>query len=283
MSPLPFQRSSHAVDSLVHTHVASARDFRNSTLPRLPPGSLFSDQLLMEAAETRWHGVLGDMFRSVPHALWRLASHTGSLLPQEEPSRSPGSMFVEAGGANGALAQAMLTLVFRIIRCGGKPGSLVAPSRVNTGLWESSLISSETQGGYGCGGGQEERTAATTRPWTTAAEALAATAATTAVGDQHAESWLGFAGRLVRLFSDQDDALVNMLLTNLYIFHDTRSLVSPSVMFFECLSSPQRLDGLPFSTSESWLEQDDTFFFYIMTGGFSVCCHAICPLFVWRT
>ncbi|CAN0028584.1 unnamed protein product, partial [Hapterophycus canaliculatus] len=56
-------------------------------------------------------------------------------------------------------------------------------------------------------------------PWRTAAEALAATAAASA--DLEGSSF-GFAGRLVRLFSDQDDALVDMLLTNLDIFHDTR-------------------------------------------------------------
>lgn len=187
-----------------------------------PRSLVVSDQLLMEAAEKRWHSALGDIFRSVPQALWRLASHTGSLVPQEEPSRSPGFMFVEEGGANRAVAQAMLTLVFRIIRCGGKPGSLGAPSLVDTGLRAGTDISSQMQ--EAGGGGQEGKTATTTRPWTTAAEALTATAAATAVGD--AESWLGFAGRLVRLFSDQDDALVDMLLTNLYIFHDTRPAVS---------------------------------------------------------
>lgn len=215
--------------------------------------------MLIEAAETRWHSVLGDIFRSVPHALWRLAGHTGSLLPQEEPTRSSGSMFAEAGGANGALAQTMLTLVFRIIRCEGKPGSLVAPSLV--GLRDGSFVSSETQ--EEVGGDQEEKTATTTRPWSTAAEVLAATAAAAAVGD--AESWLGFAGRLVRLFSDQDDALVHMLLTNLYIFHDTRPAVNASIIFLHSeISNPQQLDGLPISASDPWLEQAERVFVYVV-------------------
>lgn len=175
----------------------------------------------MEAAETRWQSVLVDIFRSVPPTLWRLASHAGSLLLQAEPPRSPGSAFVEKGGADGALAQAMLTLVFRIVRCGGKHGPAVVPGVVVTSLGESSPGDTEKPGrGVGC----QEGTPPTTRPWTTAVEALVATA--TASTDDAAESYLGFAGLLVRLFSDQDDALVDMLLTNLYIFHNTRPAVS---------------------------------------------------------
>lgn len=185
-----------------------------------------SRQLLMEAAEKRWHGVLADILRSVPPTLWRLASHTGSLLPLKEPSRSPGCGFVETEGADGALAQAMLTLVFRIVRCGDATGSLLVPSVVNSdGFRKNSQGSTDAEGGRG----QEEKPQ-TTQPWRTAVEALAATATASADGDGDgdgdADSWMGFAGRLVRLFSDQDDALVDMLVQNLHIFHSTRPAVS---------------------------------------------------------
>lgn len=178
-------------------------------------------QLLMGAAETRWQSVLVGIFRSVPPTLWRLASHAGSLLLQAERPRSPGSAFVEKGGADGALAQAMLTLVFRIVRYGGKQGHAVEPGIVVNSLGESSpgyTVKQERRVGG------EEGKPPTTRPWSTAVEALVATATTNT--DDAAESYLGFAGLLVRLFSDQDDALVDMLLSNLYIFHKTRPAVS---------------------------------------------------------
>lgn len=176
----------------------------------------------MEAAETRWHDVLADIFRSVPPSLWRLASRPGSLLPLKEPSRSPGCAFVEVDGADGALSQAMLTLVFRIVRCGDVPGSLLAPGVVCPGGF-----CENSEGNTDAGGEMrpEERPQAT-RPWSTAEEALAATAFASADGDDGDGDGVGFAGRLVRLFSDQDDALVDMLIQNLYIFHNTRPMVS---------------------------------------------------------
>lgn len=178
-------------------------------------------QLLMEAAETRWNSVLVDIFRSVPPTLWRLASRTGSLLLQAEPPRSPGSAFVEKGGADGALAQAMLTLVFRIVRCGEKRGPAVVPGVVDTFLRDNSEGYTEK---LGKDGRDQEGKPQTTQPWSTAVEALVATARASV--DCAAGSCLGFAGLLVQLFSDQDDALVDMLLMNLYIFHNTRPVVS---------------------------------------------------------
>lgn len=189
----------------------------------------------MEAAETRWRDVLPDILHAVPPTLWRLTSPAGSLLPPKEPSRSPGCAFVETEGADGALAQAMLTLVFRIVRCGDVPGSLLVPGVVDSGDLRASIEGNTDPKGAR---GEEERLQAT-RPWSTAAEALAATARARADDDGDgggdADAWMGFAGRLVRLFSDQDDALVDMLLQNLHIFHDTRPVVSASLSFYHTL------------------------------------------------
>lgn len=149
-------------------------------------------------------------------------------------------MFVEEGGANAAVAQSMLALVFKLIRCGGKPGSLVAPSGADKRLRDSSDVASKARDEGGRG--HEERLA-TARPWRTATDALAATATASAAGD--AGLWLGFAGRLVRLFSDQDDALVDMLLTNLYIFHNTRPAVSACL----CLLHPVEPSASPRDSS----------------------------------
>lgn len=199
-----------------------------------------SRQLLMEAAETQWRSVLGDIFRSVPPTLWRLASPTGSLLPRNEPSRSPGCSLVETEGAEGVLTQAMLTVVFRIVRCGDVPGSLLVPGVVNSDdLCANVKGNTDAKGASG-----EDGLPQATQPWSTAAEALTATARASADGDADgdANAWMGFAGRLVRLFSDQDDALVDMLLQNLYIFHSTRPAVSASLGFICtpcCHSLPQ--------------------------------------------
>ena len=194
---------------------------------------------MMEAAETRRDGVLADILRSVPPTLWRLVIPTGSLLPAKEPLRSPGCAFVEPDGAHGALAQAMLTLVFRIVRRGDVPDSLVVPGvEISDGYRENRDGNREATGG----GGQDEKPPGT-RPWSTAAEALAATARASADagadgdGDGNADAWMGFAGRLVRLFSDQDDALIDMLLQNLYIFHNTQPAVSASLSFVADLAT----------------------------------------------
>ncbi|CAM9492111.1 unnamed protein product [Ectocarpus sp. 13 AM-2016] len=168
-------------------------------------------QLLVEAAKTRWRSVLVGLLRSVPPTLWRLANN-GSLLLQEEPSRSPGSAFVEERGADGALAQAMLGLVFRTVRLGDERGPFDVAALVDARDVPNNEGRTEELD-------KRERVGAPqNQPWTTAVEALVAMA-TASADDQ--ESCLGFAGRLVRLFADQDDALVDMLLLNLHIFHNT--------------------------------------------------------------
>ncbi|CAM9942840.1 unnamed protein product, partial [Laminaria digitata] len=70
---------------------------------------------------------LSDTFCSVPRALWSLSSRTESLMLAPESSRSPGSAFVEQDGATGALAQAMLSIVFRMVRLGHERGLLFEP------------------------------------------------------------------------------------------------------------------------------------------------------------
>ncbi|CAN0446179.1 unnamed protein product, partial [Ectocarpus sp. 8 AP-2014] len=167
--------------------------------------------LLVEAAETRWRSVLVELLRSVPPTLWRLANN-GSPLLQEEPSRSPGSAFVEVRGADGALAQAMLGLVFRIVRLGDERGPFDVVALVDARVVPNNEDRTEDLDKRDRGGAPHNQ------PWKTAVEALVATA-TASADDQ--ESCLGFAGRLVRLFADQDDALVDMLLLNLRIFHNT--------------------------------------------------------------
>lgn len=67
--------------------------------------------------------------------------------------------------------------------------------------------------------------------WSTVVDALVATAADTAKCPTRCPSAGGggshidFSQRLVRLFCDQDDALVDMLLTNLDIFLHARAQV----------------------------------------------------------
>lgn len=165
----------------------------------------------MEAAETRWRSVLVGLLRSVPPILWRLANN-GTLLLQEEPSQSPGSAFVEVRGADGALAQAMLGLVFRIIRLGDGRGRFDVAALVDARVVPNNEDRTEELDKRDGGGAPQNQ------PWRTAVEALVAAA--TVIADDE-ESCLGFAGRLVRLFADQDDALVDMLLINLRIFHNT--------------------------------------------------------------
>lgn len=237
----------------------------------------FSRQLLMGAADTRWHRALADTFRSVPPALWRLASPTGSLLPPREPSRPPGCAFVETDGADAALAQAMLTVVFRIVRRGDVPGCPLLPDAVNSdGCREDREGSIDSKRGRGQ---EEEHQAA--RPWGTAAEALAATVRASCDGDGNgdgdgeggvggdgdADSWMGFAGRLVRLFSDQDDALVDMLLQNLYIFHGTRPAVCTSpTAFARLLAIIQVHPSPPSKPVETHVTSRA-----ILLGGFATC------------
>ncbi|CAM9444884.1 unnamed protein product [Ectocarpus fasciculatus] len=170
-----------------------------------------TQQLLVEAAETRWRSVLVCLLRSVPPTLWRWANN-GTLLLQKAPSQSPGSAFVEVRGADGALAQAMLGLVFRIIRLGDGRGPSDVATFVGARVVTNNEDRKEELDKRDRGGAPQNQ------PWTTAVEALVATA--TASADDE-ESCLGFAGRLVRLFADQDDALVDMLLINLRIFHNT--------------------------------------------------------------
>lgn len=180
----------------------------------------------MEIAETRRQSLLGGILLSVPPTLWEIARQKGtrSLLLQEGPSRPPGAAFVEPGGADGALAQAMLTLIFRMLRVRGAQGSRQAPEHPHTERSDGNARRTEWRSGGGKG---YEKESPATRPWASAAEALVATVTASAEDVEGSEgSSFGFAGRMVRLFSDQDDALVDMLLTNLYIFHDTRTTVS---------------------------------------------------------
>lgn len=197
------------------------------------PPSIFFEQLLIDAAEERWRPALADIFCWVPRILWRLSSRAESLMLAPESSRSPGSAFVEEDGATGALAQAMLTIVFRMIRLEHERGLLTEQGGAAIEPIESrermANDAHERRKGHHRGeeGAVLESLARrgrsqTRRPWTTIVEALTATVAGSAEG----VSRLGFAGRLVRLFCDQDDALVDMLLTNLHIFLNARPRVS---------------------------------------------------------
>lgn len=182
--------------------------------------------MLMEIVETTFEGSLAASTLSVPSILWRIANQKGSqsLLLHGEPCRSPGAAFVEADGADGVLAQAMLSLVFRMLRFTGSRESCGRPARVDTRSDDTHEHRTKGLGGCGEGHGGGAQPHAK-RAWTTAAEALSETAI--ASGDEEG-SCFGFGGRLVGLFADQDDALINMLLTNLYIFRNFRSAVSVS-------------------------------------------------------
>lgn len=173
------------------------------------------EQLLLEAAEEKWRNPPAIFFTGVPLTLWRLSGHVGSLMPQEEQSRAPGSALVEVGGADGALAQTMLGIVFKLI--------LVQSRQSGEGRGKQAE-SHEERDGHGrewdgvVAAKHHPQRSRRRKPWSTAAEALMATVATSCVTPD-GDSYLQFAGKLVRLFFDQDDALVDMLHANLRIFH----------------------------------------------------------------
>lgn len=68
---------------------------------------------------------------------------------------------------------------------------------------------------------RQERTAV---PWSSAVEALSASCFVSCSDGK--ETGAGFGALLTRAFCDQDDALVDMLLTNLYIYRNARDQVS---------------------------------------------------------
>lgn len=180
----------------------------------------------MDAAETKWPRVLTVIFDSVPPTLWRLTRRTGSLLPEDKRLRSPGSAFVEEGGAEGALAQGMLCIVLRIVRLGCERGLLGVQGGSDTDI-DGNKGDKDEERRHGAGLVSMARLGQSRigTPWTSAIEALVATVAG-GCSSNEGESRLGLAGRLVRVFCDQDDALVDMLLVNMRIFHKLRYPVS---------------------------------------------------------
>lgn len=193
------------------------------------------EQLLIGVADEKWRPALVDVFVFVPRTLWRLSRRSESLMLAPESSRSPGSAFVEEDGATSALAQAMLIIVFRMVRLGHERGLLVVQGggaiepidgRERKSDDDRDRRDSHHPGEKGAVLASVARRGRSQtlsrRPWRTIVQVLTATVAGSAGGVSH----LGFAGRLVQLFCDQDDALVDMLLTNLHIFLNVRPRVS---------------------------------------------------------
>lgn len=175
----------------------------------------------MDAAEARWHDTLPALFALIPAALWRLTDGKGSLLPRQQSARPPGSSFVEEDGADDALSQASLTIIFRIVRVCGERGLFGVQDRDNKMLGRNKNTAEHP--GKGAVAVGHERMG---QPWSTVVDALVASAADTMCTSADGPgSHLVFSRRLVRLFCDQDDALVDMLSTNLDVFLHARPQV----------------------------------------------------------
>lgn len=138
---------------------------------------------------------------------------------------------MEEGGADGALARAMLSTVFRMLRLRSEATCMIEPRKIetqnaNAAANENSRKNEQSrEREHDAGVSQSGQPPAAGQPWSTALDSLVGTVATNRSSGNRA-SRLGFAERLVPLFCDQDDALVDMLLTNLQIFHGAKSLVS---------------------------------------------------------
>lgn len=177
----------------------------------------------MDAAETRWHDTLPALFALIPPALWRLTDGKGSLLPRQQSARPPGSSFVEEDGADDALSQASLTIVFRIVRLCGERGMFGVQDRGDTMLGRNKNAAEHPDKGKDAVAVGHERTG---QAWGTVVDALVSSAADTRCTSADGPgSQLCFSRRLVRLFCDQDDALVDMLSANLDLFLRARPQV----------------------------------------------------------
>lgn len=152
--------------------------------------------------------VFSRLSRSVLQTLWAISGGKGSLLPLGEDRdgvQPPGVAFVEEWGADGALSQAMVSTVFRMLRCHGE-----LKWESDSDIVESEYSSDVLQAG--------QSTAGRRRPWGSAVDALMDTA-TEMRPSEGRRSRGGFGARLTRAFVDQDDALMDMLLDNLHVFH----------------------------------------------------------------
>lgn len=181
-------------------------------------------QLLVTAAEATSTDTLPILFDAVPHKLWRLVHPTGSLLPTDESWRRPGSALVEEDGADSALSQAMLRSIFRIIMLQIEEGSLDVGAEVAAGdcnLKEEGQPQSINIANMRM---VHQDVEAVNVPWRSAVEALSATCGTGGEDGRGAVSD-AFSARLISMFCDQDDALVDVLLINLEIYCNVRPQV----------------------------------------------------------
>lgn len=169
----------------------------------------------MDVSEaTLTNEVFSRLSRSVPQTLWAISGGKGSLLPLGEGQdgvQPPGVAFVEEWGADGALSQAMISTVFRMLRWHGEV------------KWEndSDIVERDYSGDVSQARQSE---AGRRRPWGSAVDALMDTAAEMRPSEGR-RSRGGFGARLTRVFVDQDDALMDMLLDNLLVFHSIFSQV----------------------------------------------------------
>lgn len=209
-----------APEVLQSTAVAS-RFLSALTLP--PPSCV--EQLLMDTAEATSLSLLTDLFASVPLTLWRVAGCRGFvLLPVDEPARLPGATFVEEYEASSLVCRGVLSLVFKMIciQIGkGLPavGDVAQPPQLD-GSDPKDDVANDEQSVPRDGCSRSEARG----PWRTPAEALVSICAASC-SDGCEEVRLSFGPRLISIFCEQDDALVDMLLTNLHIYHGVRDEV----------------------------------------------------------
>lgn len=186
---------------------------------RLP---LYNEQLLADAAEVMGSPSTSEiLLGTVPASLWRMSGPRRSLLPAEKPPTCPGAAFVDPEGASGPLSQAMLRLVFWMIQLDSE-GRFLVPRPIAHGASIDPGIDKGDDGDCAARRGLlGEEVAA---PWQSAVEALAATCDASCLDERNTN--VDFDEHLTHVFCDQDDALVDMLLTNLRIYRNVYPQVS---------------------------------------------------------
>lgn len=135
---------------------------------------------------------------------------------------SPGAALIDPDGASGPLSQAMLRLVFWMIQLHSEGRFLVPRQGVDGGSIDPG---NDKADGIGRAAGRGLLSKEIAVPWQSAVEALAATCDASCFDELKTTG--NFDERLTHVFCDQDDALVDMLLTNLRIYQNVYPQVSP--------------------------------------------------------
>lgn len=181
-------------------------------------------QLLVTGAALEAPSAFRCLCDSVPRVLWQLADHSRPMLGSYGPLRPAGQTFVEERGAGGTMLQAMLRLAFKIVKVQLEQGCSEAQHDVRSQRGK--------HGPNGAGADGDGRVAGDADicvggAWRTPADVITGTFVKRSCGPagdageaqgHQEESDTCIGSHLVRLFCEQDDMLVDMLLTNLHIY-----------------------------------------------------------------